>query len=137
MNFKPLSSTEAAALQLFPKGIYDFEVIDGDDKVSEAGNPMIELKLKVTNADGASRMVRDYLLEQWPIKLRHAAEACGLIDEYEAGELVGTDFIGKTGKLTLKIEKDKAKKFPDKNAVSDYVVKEQGVAGIKFLRRRA
>ena len=137
MNFKPLSSADAAALRVFPRGDYPFEVIEGEDKVSEAGNPMIELKIKVTNTYGMSRYVRDYLLEQRPIKLRHAAEACGLLEEYEAGELVGADFIGKTGKLTLTIEKDKAHKFPDKNAVADYVVKKSGVAGIKFLRRRA
>jgi hypothetical protein len=137
MNFKPLSSTDAAALQVFPRGDYDFEIIEGEDKVSEAGNSMIALTIKVTNSVGVSRYVRDYLLEKRPIKLRHAAEACGLLEQYEAGELAAEDFIGKTGKLTLTIEKDKNKKFPDKNAVADYVVKEAGVAGIRFLRRRA
>ena len=137
MNFKPLSSAEAAALQVFPKGDYPFEVIEGEDKVSEAGNPMIELKIKVTNTYGASRYVADYLLEKRPIKLRHAAEACGLLEQYEAGELAGTDFIGKIGKLTLTVEKDKSKRFPDKNVVADYVVKNSGAAGIQFLRRKA
>ena len=32
-----------------------------------------------------------------------------------------TDFVGKTGNLTLIVEKDKNKKFPDKNAVADVV----------------
>lgn len=137
MNFKPISQQDAAGMQLFPKGEYTFEVLEGEDKTSQAGNPMIELKIRVTNREGAIREVKDYLLEQWPVKLRHAAEACGLVDQYDSGELVGADFIGKTGKLKLTIEKDKNKKFPDKNAVVDYLVKEQGVAGIKFLRRRA
>jgi len=137
MNFKPLTKEDVIASQLFPKGRYSFEIVDGCDKESRAGNAMIELEVKVTDAKGSSRIVKDYLLEQWPVKLRHAAEACGLVDQYDSGELVGADFIGKTGKLKLNIEKDKHKKFPDKNAVVDYVVKEQGVAGIKFLRRRA
>jgi len=137
MKFKPITQQDAAGMQLFPKGEYAFEVLEGEDKTSQAGNPMIELKIGVTNREGAIREVKDYLLEQWPVKLRHAAEACGLVDLYDSGELIGADFIGKTGKLKLTIEKDKNKKFPDKNAVVDYVVKEQGVAGIKVLRRRA
>jgi hypothetical protein len=123
MNFDPKSAEEIASMQVFPKGAYQFEVIEGCDKVSQAGNPMLELKLKVSDAKGASRFVTDYLLEKVPIKLRHAAEACSLLQQYEAGELSGKDFVGKTGKLTLTIEKDKNKKFPDKNAVADYVVK--------------
>jgi hypothetical protein len=137
MNFKPLSKEDAIESQLFPKGTYKFEIVNGCDKESRAGNSMLELKVKVTDANGTSRIVNDYLLEQWPVKLRRAAEACGLLEKYNAGELVGEDFIGKTGKLTLTIQKDKAKKFPDKNAVLDYVVPRQSVAGITFLKRRA
>jgi hypothetical protein len=137
VRITPKSPEEIASMQVFPRGIYQFEVIEGCDKVSQAGNPMIELKVKVSDAHGASRVVTDYLLEKWPMKLRHAAEACGLLERYEAGELAGTDFVGKSGKLTLTIEKDKNKKFPDKNAVADYVVKETGIAGIRLLRRRA
>jgi hypothetical protein len=124
-------------MQVFPRGDYAFEVLEGSDEISQAGNEVIKLRLKVSDANGASRFVTDYLLEKRAIKLRHAAEACGLLEQYGTGELSGTDFVGKTGKLTLIIDKDKNKKFPDKNAVADYVVKEAGVAGIKFLRRRA
>jgi hypothetical protein len=133
VNFKPLSSADAAALRVFPRGDYPFEVIEGEDKVSEAGNPMIVLKIKVTNTYGVSRYVTDYLLEKWPVKLRHAAEACGLLEQYEAGELAGKDLVGKTGKVTLTIEKDK--KFPDKNVVADYVVR-AARAGMYSERRK-
>jgi hypothetical protein len=37
MNFNPKT---VASMQVFPGGIYQFEVIEGFDKVSEAGNPM-------------------------------------------------------------------------------------------------
>jgi hypothetical protein len=137
MKITPKTPEEIASMQVFPKGTYQFEVIEGCDKVSQAGNDMLELRLKVTDASGASRFVTDYLLEKVPIKLRRAAEACLLLQQYEAGELSGKDFVGKTGKLTLTIEKDKNKKFPDKNVVADYVVRESGIAGITFLRRKA
>ena len=116
--------------------MYKFEILHGCDKESRAGNPMIELTVTLTDANGASRIVKDYLLEQWPVKLRRAAEACGLTEKYNAGELAGSDFISQTGKLTLTVEKDKARKFPDKNAVRDYVVPKRGVPGITFLQRR-
>jgi len=137
VNFKPLSKQDAMASQLFPKGAYRFEVLEATDKESRAGNPMIELKLKVTDSRGVARFVTDYLLEQWPIKLRHAAEACGLIDQYDAGELTGQNFVGKTGRVMLGIQKDKAKKFPDKNVVLDYVVPLESAAGIRLLQRKA
>lgn len=137
MNFKPLSRQEAIESQLFPKGSYRFEIVHGCDKESRAGNSMIELKVKVTDPSGASRFVTDYLLAQWPAKLRHAAEACGLLEEYNAGELSGPDFIGKQGRLTLAIQKDRAKKYPDKNVVVDYVVPLESVAGITLFRRQA
>lgn len=138
MNFKPLSKQDAIESQLFPRGGYRFEVVSASEKESRAGNAMIELHLRVTDAAGVSRLVVDYLLEQWPLKFRHAAEACGLIEKYEVGELAGQDFVGKTGKVTLTIQKDKAKKFPDKNAVADYVVpQDRVIAGITFLKRRA
>ena len=88
LRITPKSPEEIASMQVFPRGTYPFEVIEGEDKISQAGRPMIELKIKVTGTKGATRHIRDYLLEQWPIKLRHAAEACGLLDQYEAGELV-------------------------------------------------
>jgi hypothetical protein len=135
MNFTPLSKEEVVASQLFPKGVYRFQIVHAFDKESRAGNAMIVLIVKVTDANGASRTVTDYLLEKWPVKLHHAAEVCGLMEKYNAGELTGPDFIGKQGKLTLSIQKDKAHKFPDKNVVVDYVVTRGGIAGIKILDR--
>lgn len=123
-------------MQLFPKGVYAFEIGEACDKKSRAGHSMIELDLTITTPEGASRVVKDYLLEQWPVKLRNVAEACGLLEQYEAGELSGADFIGKTGKVNIVIERDRAKKFPDKNAVADYVVKAER-SGIYSLRRKA
>ncbi len=61
----------------------------------------------------------DYLLDAMPHKLRHAAEAFGLLDEYEAGGFDAIDCEGKTGKCKVKI--DKSEGYPDKNGIADYV----------------
>ena len=90
MNFKPCSEAEIADRKLWPKGDYAFEITDASEKVSQqGGNPMIELKVKISRPDGASRVISDYLVEQRAEKLKHAAAACGLLDKYESGSLPG------------------------------------------------
>lgn len=122
MNVKPCSEKEIAESKLFPKGIYDFEIMDAFEKNSKkSGKPMIELKLRVSSGNGSGRIISDYLLNETREKLRHAAAACGLLDKYETGAVSDRDFRGKRGKLKLGIEKDKTHTYPDKNVVADYL----------------
>lgn len=122
MRFTPKTETEIAEANLLQPGTYDFEVADAKDKTSKAGNEMIELNLKVFDADGDYRFVRDYLLESIPHKLRHVAYACGLGDKYEAGELTAEDFLDRTGQVKVGIQKDKTGQYADQNSVRDYVL---------------
>jgi hypothetical protein len=78
-----------------------------------------ELQVKVGRRDGATRIVKDYLMVQRAEKLMHAARACGVIEKYHAGSLSDDDFVGKCGSLRLGIEK--SKEYPDKNVILDYV----------------
>lgn len=132
MKFTPKSEAEIQgaaderlASYLWPKGNYDFEVLDCSDETSKAGNDMIKLMLKVYNADGKTQNVFDYLLESMEHKLRHAAYAVGLGERYEAGDLEAADFEGKSGKLTLDIQPAKDG-YAAKNVVKDYVVSDEG-----------
>jgi hypothetical protein len=121
MNFKPCSEQEIADRRLWAKGIYPFEILNAAEKVSQSGgNPMIELKVKVSRPDGSSRVISDYLVEKRREKLRNAAAACGLLDKYKTGSLSGDDFVAQRGKLKLGIEKGK-NGYPDKNVVTDYL----------------
>jgi hypothetical protein len=121
MNFQPKTEQEIAESKLWAKGEYPFEIVDGFDKNSKtSGKPMIELKVRLSNGKGAARTITDYLLEETPEKLRHASKACGLMDRYNAGTVIGKDFRGKRGNLKLGIEKGK-KGYFDKNVVLDYV----------------
>jgi len=130
MRFTPKSEKEIAESNLLPEGEYPFEISSGADKISKAGNEMIELWVRVYKPDGSFNQVADYLMESMAYKLRHAAEACGLLDKYEAGSIVGTDFVGKTGMLKLNITKDKAGQYPDKNGIKDYIVPKEGEAKV-------
>ena len=121
MKYTPKTEKEIAEENLWPAGEYDFEVTAGEDTQSEAGNDMIKLTVQIFNNEGRSRLVDDYLLESIAYKLRHACDACGLIETYETGELSGADFIQKTGRLKLGIQKDKTGAYPDKNVINDYI----------------
>lgn len=121
MKFTPKSEREIAEANLLPEGVYDFEVTEAEDRVSQSGNEMIFLRLRCFSEDGRNRLVDDYLLEKIEYKLRHAAEAMGLLDKYESGYLAAEDFLGRGGKVKIIIQKDKAGQYADKNAVRDYV----------------
>ena len=121
MKFQPKTEKEIDVSRLLPEGQYSFEVMKAEEKLSSKGNDMIVLSLRVFKEDGTFITVTDYLMEAIAYKLRHAADACGLIHEYEGGILSSEGFVGKTGELKLKIQQDKEGKYPDKNVVSDYI----------------
>lgn len=126
MKFQPKTEKEIAEMNLWPAGVYSFQIATAADEVSKSGNEMIKLGLNVYNQEGHSRIIYDYLLEAVPHKLRHLCEACGLLDKYEQGMLYAQDLVDKTGDLKLAIQKDKSGQYADKNSVSDYVVGKSG-----------
>jgi Protein of unknown function (DUF669) len=131
MKFTPKSDKEIAEERLLPEGEYGFEISQGVEKTSKAGNEMIELTVRVFKDDGSFLLVTDYLMESMMYKVSHAAKACGLEDKYNMGKLTGDDFVGKTGQLKLGIQKDKNGQYPDKNVVKDYIVPKDGEQAVK------
>ena len=95
MTFEPKTEQEIAESKLWSKGEYGFEIVDASEKNSKtSGKPMIELKVKLYDGKGTGRTITDYLLAETPEKLRHCADACGLLDKYNTGALSGGDFRG-------------------------------------------
>jgi hypothetical protein len=122
MKFQPKSKSEIDSDGLLTPGEYDFEIVTAEDTISKSsGNEMIKLKVNVFDANGGKRTIFDYLMPSVAFKLRHAAEACGLEDEYESGNLEAFDFEGKTGRCKVNIQKDKSGQYPDKNGIADYI----------------
>ena len=122
MKFKPHSEQEIAEMRLWAKGEYPFEILNAFEKASKkSGKPMIEVRLKLSNGDGEVKTIKDYLMPQMQEKFRHAAVACGLLGKYESGAVSDVDFVGRTGRLKLGVEKDKSGQYPPKNVVLDYV----------------
>lgn len=121
MKFAPKTEDQINNEGLLRAGIYPFEIIEASDQQSKSGNDMIKLAIKVWDSEGSEHYVYDYLLESMAYKLRHAAEACSLLDKYESGELLASDFVNKTGSLKIAIKKDKMGQYPDSNQVNDYI----------------
>jgi len=133
MKVTPRTDKELKEMNIWQPGSYYFKIIEEiaigqnlyrtQEAVSKNGNEMIRLVLQVFNDEGHFITILDHLLDSvMPHKLKHAAQACNLLDKYESGELNAEDFIGKTGKLSLGIDKDKSGQYPDRNGVKDYIV---------------
>lgn len=121
MRFTP--KTEAELKVVFPPGEYPAEVKSAVDAVSQKGNDMIKLGLKVFGPDGTqTSMVTDYLMEAMLGKMLHFCEATGLMDRYNAGTLNADDCMDRQVRVKLKVDRDKSGQYPDKNSVADYVV---------------
>lgn len=128
MKFAPKTDAEVKqdSEKLWDAGMYDFEVLNGTDKTSKAGNEMIQLRIKIFSSEGEEKIIYDYLMESIGYKLRHACEAMGLLGKYEGGELVGGDFEGCTGRLKLRVGKPQ-EGYATKNEVGDYLVPSESV----------
>lgn len=123
MKVTPKSDKELSNVYL--PGKYDAEIVDAQNTVSKAGNDMIKLQLRVFDGQAGSQFIFDYLLDSIAYKIKHAAQACGLLDKYNARELDASDFLGKGCQVKLKVQEDAEGKYKDKNVISDYVISDK------------
>ena len=118
MKFTPKNEEELAMDGLLPEGVYDFEVLEAQNKISKKGNEMIELKLKVYDENGGFRFITDYLLESFLPKLLSFAKATGTRAAYDSGEYTSYNCLNTAGKVQLKIVP--TGEYPAKNEVKMY-----------------
>jgi hypothetical protein len=123
MRTTPRSETEAVAVArnvLLRAGWYDAEFREAVEKTSSRNNAMIEVDVAVSDPDGNERLFRDWLVDtpRGAAKLLHACDAAGVIERYEAGEIVASDFPGKRCRVRVGVEKGRG--YPDRNVIEDY-----------------
>lgn len=133
MKFTPKSDddfqkedAERKAKYLWPaKTICDYSIEAAQEKISAKGNEMIQLNVKIFNAEGSEQIIIDYLGEWNLFKLKHICEANGLLEQYQAGNIGSDDLYYKTGKCVLNVQKgakkDDGSFYPDKNGIQDYL----------------
>ncbi len=120
MKITPKTDEQIARENCMPVGDYDFEVMSAEDKISKNGNPMIVLSLNVFDSDGRPHPMKAYLMEKMAFQLRHFCFAVGMGAMYETGTLTAPECVGRTGRVSLKIEEQPG--YLPKNAVRDFVV---------------
>ena len=124
MKFTPMTEKEIAEAGLLPAGEYDFEIAEAHETISKSsGNEMIHMRVAVFDHNGARRMMDDYLVDgpKSAFKIRHLAEALGMLPAYERGEMNADDLTGQAGRCKVRIQKDTNGQYPDKNTTADYV----------------
>ncbi len=126
MRFTPKTESELSSMNLLDAGIYKYEVVEAEERLSSKGNEMIVVKLDIYDDSGFRRSLKDYLLEAMAFKLRHFCESAGLLDKYNSGELTTNELVGVSGKVDIAYQagdqKPEGGYYPDKNVVADYIV---------------
>ncbi|HEY4831965.1 MAG TPA: hypothetical protein VIH61_05325 [Waddliaceae bacterium] len=127
MSYTPKSDEQLDKEGLMQPQTCDFEIKEATQGPSKSsGNLMITLALKVFDAEGNSQTVWDYIVFGTNFgerKFKYAAKACGLLNEYNAGTLVYTDFEGKNGKCEIAIQ-EAQNGYGAKNIIKEYIDKE-------------
>jgi hypothetical protein len=119
MRFNPEAK---ANTDLLPNGEYEFVVVAANESTSSNDNDMLVLKLKV-GANGSSKIITDYVVSKNVKKVKKLAQACGLGDLVSTGELLPENFIGRSGRVRLVVEKSRNQNWPDRNVVENYVTR--------------
>jgi hypothetical protein len=118
MKFTSYSDKELEELKLITDGQYSASVISAEDKADKNGADMIVLKLEVHDG-GKNRLMNDWLVESFPVKIKHFCYAAGLSSRYENGEVTARDCVGKEIVISIVTKPDKdGKKW---NRVDDYI----------------
>lgn len=122
MRFNP---DDAQELTKLAEGDYSFIVDSAEDGIAQkSGNEMITLYLSV-QIGNRNITIRDHLvnLPTCLYKIKHFAEAVGLLTEYENGELDANMMVDRSGTVHLKYGKPKQTSDGDRRflEVADYV----------------
>lgn len=120
MKFTPKTDRELEELHLLQDGEYSAEVIEAIDTQSKTGLDMIALKISVNN-NYSSKILNDWLLESFPVKLKHFCKSCNILEKYDSGDISAKDCIGKKIKVKVTTKADEnGKKW---NRIEDYLEK--------------
>lgn len=131
MKWEPKTEEQVMSDQLCPKGKNPFTVMECSEvdskSDSNAGKPMIKLKLNV-HAEDADYHIYDYVM-YWAMehKFRHFFYAIGRGKEYETGNGDCRDYVGLEGWCDVGHRKDK-QTGRLKETIQDYVTENAAAA---------
>lgn len=124
MQFTPKSEEELNS-PTYPSGEYGFRVIEAEETVSKAGNPMIKVKLEIQKGHLSPLYINDYLLTESHFKLYSFCKSIGKKELYESGRISPFDLKEKSGHAKFDFEEYNGKKYLKAKA---YIAKENQTA---------
>lgn len=131
----PVDYNPKDAVQCWPEGYYDMELIKVEDKVSKSsGNSMQVWTWRATN-DGREQTINDYVVvPAATFKIKQLAAALDKKDIFDAGRFQADDEIGCVVSGFLTIESQDG--YDDKNKVKKVVAKTVGSTMATGMRQR-
>lgn len=123
MKFNPLTEEELQTAALVPEGIYTYQVIKSEDKISQSGNEYTALTLKIWDVQGKEHLIFTNLAL---VKLlKHFCDVNNMQDLYKSGDVPADRCLHKSGGVvqigTQESKPDgKGGMYPAKNIVKDY-----------------
>ena len=128
---------QEAEERLLSEGEGVCEVISSTAKVSQNGNKMIVLKLKVWDCNGKQGWIDDYWIvgekSFFMKRIKNGCEGFGILDKYKTGKLNASDINNShTSKIIIGKRKDKNGKL--QNNIVEYIKKtdEQNTTKTEF-----
>jgi len=107
---------------LIPEGVYKFKVIDATEKTSQAGNPMISLKLELlVNNRKVNIWDRLILIPKMFWKIEHFCSSTGKDDLIEKGSIMAQDCLWAEGYAEVTHQQNGPKMTIDAQ-VNNYVI---------------
>lgn len=123
MRFQPKTQEQIDAESLCADGVFPFTIKKAEEAEDKNGNGFFKLKLFVHDND-RDWHVYDNVSPNWMAhKLLHLCEGTGLGAKYQSGNLSAEDLIDRQGHCEITMEE--AGKYPAKNVVVDYEVRER------------
>lgn len=121
MEFNPEDGARRSGFELLPAGIYDIEVLEAEERVSQKGNQMVALTLTASHPEGYESRVWDYLVSTPAavFKIRMFCEAADLMKQFDSGRLQATDCIGRRLAARIGVEPGRDG-YSDRNTIIDY-----------------
>lgn len=120
---------EMSSYKLLEPGEGNFKIINTQDKVSKAGNPMMVITFKLIDSKGRDTLYDEYLLksDDEEQKKTTATKIYNILHSIGKGEIYGKplrqhDVIGCCGKCIIKTKKSTNPNYPDdKSVIAKYI----------------
>lgn len=105
----------------YKAGDYPGRTIEVVERHSKRNTPMMEMSIEVYGPNGDTRIIKDYLTDApfLASKFRNLCAVCGVLQQYEDGEVNPQDLAGHDIRVKLSIEAKRP--FPARNVVVDYL----------------